>query len=178
MVSRNPESIPSGVALYRRLADAESVTGHLHAFRRAGFLMWAFVALLLLPTSPAAGQGTERILNYSVEIAVESTGDIFVTEVIDYDFGSNERHGIFRDIPVRFRYDDRYDRVYPVDVLSVKGSIDTPDQFEEEREGNLLRIRIGDPDRTITGRHSYAIVYRVEGALNGFPDHNELYWNA
>jgi uncharacterized membrane protein YgcG len=140
--------------------------------------MWAFVALLLLSTSPAAGQGTERILNYSVEIAVESTGDIFVTEVIDYDFGSNERHGIFRDIPVRFQYDDQYDRIYPVDVLSVKGSIDTPDQFEEEREGDLLRIRIGDPDRTITGRHSYAIAYRVEGALNGFPDHNELYWNA
>jgi hypothetical protein len=134
--------------------------------------------LLLLPAALVEAQQTERILNYSVQIAVESTGDIFVTEVIDYDFGATERHGIFRDIPVRFHYDDRYDRIYPVDVLSVKGSIDTPDQFEEEREGDLLRIRIGDPDRTITGRHSYAIVYRVEGALNGFRDHNELYWNA
>lgn len=149
-----------------------------HAGRRAGALLASVIALLVLaPFSAAAEQG-ERIVNYSVQIAVESTGDIFVTEVIDYDFGTAERHGIFREIPIRFPYDDRYDRIYPVDVLSVKGSIDTPDQFEEEREGNMLRIRIGDPDRTITGRHTYAIVYRVEGALNGFPDHNELYWNA
>lgn len=146
--------------------------------RRAGLLAAALVVALVLLSAPAAAQGTEQIRSYDVQIAVESTGDIFVTEVIEYDFGSNERHGIFREIPVRFHYDERYDRVYPIEVLSVKGSLDTPDQFEEEREGNLLRIRIGDPDRTITGRHTYAIVYRVEGALNSFPDHNELYWNA
>jgi uncharacterized membrane protein YgcG len=154
------------------------VTARNQTTRRAGVLSAALLASLLLFSQPAAGQETEQIHNYDVQIAVESTGHIFVTEVIDYDFGANERHGIFREIPVRFHYDDRYDRVYPIEVLSVKGSLNTPDQFEEEREGNLLRIRIGDPDRTIKGRHSYAIVYRVEGALNGFPDHNELYWNA
>jgi uncharacterized membrane protein YgcG len=142
------------------------------------FIAAAALTTPLLLSSPAAAQGTERILNYDVQIAVESTGDIFVTEVIDYDLGGAERHGIFRTIPVRFRYNDRYDRIHRVELLSVKGSANTPDQFEEEREGDGLRIRIGDPDRTITGRHTYAIVYRVEGALNNFPDHNELYWNA
>jgi hypothetical protein len=154
------------------------VTSDHHVARRAGLLAPALVAALLLLSTPAAAQETEQIDNYNVQIAVEPTGAIFVTEVIEYDFGANERHGIFREIPVRFHYDDRYDRIHDIDVLSVKGSLNTPDQFEEEREGNLLRIRIGDPDRTITGRHTYAIVYRVEGALNGFPDHNELYWNA
>jgi hypothetical protein len=141
-------------------------------------LLAAVLAAPLFLAWPVSAQANERIVNYDVQIAVESTGSIFVTEVIDYDFGAAERHGIFRTIPVRFRYNDRYDRVHRVEVLSVKGSVNTPDQFEEEREGDELRLRIGDPDRTITGRHMYAIVYRVEGALNGFPDHNELYWNA
>jgi hypothetical protein len=126
----------------------------------------------------AAAQESERILSYDIQIRVEANGNVLVAEQIHYDFGSAERHGIFRDIPVRFRYDDRYDRIYPVEVLDVRGSVGTPDQYELEREGDLLRIRIGDPDRTITGRHTYGISYRVEGALNGFPSHDELYWNA
>jgi hypothetical protein len=168
----------AGVALGRGLADAPFVSVSLLIVRGLRFLWVALLAAPLLLHSPASGQSTERITNYDVQIAVESTGDIFVTEVIDYDFGAAERHGIFRDLRVRFRYDDRYDRIHQIEVLSVKGSLNTPDQFEEEREGDLLRIRIGDPDRTITGRHTYAIVYRVEGALNGFRDHNELNWNA
>ena len=30
----------------------------------------------------------------------------------------------------------------------------------------------------MSGEHVYTIVYRVDGALNEFPDHDELYWNA
>ena len=162
--------------MYQGLTDAASVTLPTSRRARLGFL--PLLAAPLLWSSPVSAQETEQIVNYDVQIAVESTGSIFVTEVIDYDFGTGERHGIFREIPVRFHFDDRYDRIHEIEVLSVKGSLDTPDQFEEEREGSLVRIRIGDPDRTITGRHTYAIVYRVEGALNGFRDHNELYWNA
>jgi hypothetical protein len=166
------------VAPYAALADAAFMRTQHPTLRSLIFLLAAVLAAPQFLAWPIWAQGTERIVNYDVQIAVESTGSILVTEVIDYDFGGAERHGIFRTIPVRFRYDDRYDRVHRVEVLSVKGSVNTPDQFEEEREGDELRIRIGDPDRTITGRHTYAIVYRVEGALNRFPDHNELYWNA
>jgi len=133
--------------------------------------------MVLLGAAPALAQG-ERITSYDVVIEIEPTGSILVAERIDYDFGYSSRHGIFRDIPDRLEWDDTYDRVYPIDVLSVGGSPGTPDDYEEERDGDQLRIRIGDPDETITGRHSYTIVYRVEGALNSFPDHDELYWNA
>jgi uncharacterized membrane protein YgcG len=47
-----------------------------------------------------------------------------------------------------------------------------------QHEGATFRIRIGDPDRTVSGEHTYAIEYRVRGALNAFADHDELYWNA
>ncbi len=127
----------------------------------------------------AAAQSSERILRYAVEITIEEDDSIVVTETIDYDFGSSERHGIFRDVPTRLRYDDTYDRTYPLEVLSVSGSPGTPVQYvTEDAGGGATRIRIGDPDLTITGQHTYVIAYHIDGALNGFPDHDELYWNA
>ena len=127
----------------------------------------------------SAQVGREQIRSYLVDIVVERDGDIVVVEQIDYDFGSEERHGIFRDIPTRLRYDDRYDREYRLDGIKVSGGPNTPTKHETEGlAGGLTRIKIGDADQTISGRHIYRIEYRVQGALNGFPDHDELYWNA
>ncbi len=106
------------------------------------------------------------------------SGDLAITEVIDYNFADFQRHGIFRNIPVRLRYDDRYDRVYPLDVQSVEGSAGTPDQYVLENVGADKRIKIGDPDRTISGPHQYTIRYTVKSGLNGFAEHDELYWNV
>ena len=54
----------------------------------------------------------------------------------------------------------------------------TPTDTKVSEVGNLTRIRIGDPDITVTGQHTYVITYSVEGALNHFDDHDELFWNA
>lgn len=146
--------------------------------RRLAAPFLVLVALILLAV-PSGAQGVgERITAYDVDIRVESSGDLLITEIIDYDFGSNTRHGIFRDIPVRLDYDSRYERVYPLKVISVEGSPGTPDQYKRESITNKARLKIGDPDKTITGAHRYTITYRIEGALNGFEGHDELYWNA
>jgi uncharacterized membrane protein YgcG len=130
-------------------------------------------------TGRAGAQSAEAIARYDVAIQIQRDGSILVREVIDYDFGVAERHGIFRDVPTTLRYDDAHDRSYPLDVVSVTGSPGTPVHYEVEDGGaGTTRIRIGDPDRTITGRHTYVITYSIGGALNGFPDHDELYWNA
>lgn len=134
-------------------------------------------ALAAVP-APAFAQGGERIYSYDVEMRMEPSGALVVTEIIGYDFGTAQKHGIIRVIPVRFRYDERRDRIYRTTVLSVEGTPGTPDEYKTERSGDELRVRIGDPDRTISGLRGYTIVYRVEGALNRFPDHDELYWNA
>jgi uncharacterized membrane protein YgcG len=151
----------------------------VHRIRRAvaTAVVAAGLALAVAP-APARAQAGERILSYGVDLRIEPAGTLLVSERIAYDFGDAERHGIFRDLQVRLRYDDRYDRVYPVHVVAVSGSPGTPDQYELENEGSTLRIRIGDPDKTISGRHDYTVVYRVEGALNGTAERDELYWNA
>ncbi len=76
------------------------------------------------------------------------------------------------------RYDDRYDRVYPITVQSVDASPGTPDQYVLEDIGGDKRIKIGDPDEFITGEHRWTIRYVIRSGLNGFPEHDELYWNV
>ncbi|MGZ8624625.1 MAG: DUF2207 domain-containing protein, partial [Actinomycetota bacterium] len=121
----------------------------------------------------------ERIDRYDVAIVIEDDGSLTITETIAYDFGTTPRHGIIREIPTTLRYDDTYDREYPLTVLSVTATGDaSADYTIEHPGGGVTAIKVGDPDRTISGRHTYEIRYRVEGALNGFPDHVELYWNA
>lgn len=138
-----------------------------------------FVLTACLP-SMVAGQTPQReqITAYNIDVAVEQTGSLLITETIAYFFDA-ERHGILRDITVRLRYDDRYDRAYPLDVVSVDSKDGAPDEYTvEDIGGGMTRIRIGDPKKTIQGAHTYAISYRVRGALNAFPDHDELYWNV
>jgi uncharacterized protein (TIGR04222 family) len=155
--------------------------------RRQGALLVGIVVLVFgVSSGPATGAqlGSERIHNYDVDVRIEPTGTVRVHEVIDYDFGVVPKHGIFRDVPVRFDYPPKanHDRVYPLDVVSVQASEGTPAQYTIESgdvDGvGLKRIKIGDPDVTISGRHTYDITYTLKGVLNGFEDHDELNLNA
>lgn len=146
--------------------------------RRFGAFAVALAALLVV-ASPARAQSTgEHITRYDFQAVITDHGDLVVTEQIDYEFGLEEHHGIFRDIPTRLRYDDTHDRIYRLSDVQVT-SPDASDQFTQEGgPGGTTRLRVGDPDTTISGQHTYTISYRLEGALNTFPDHIELYWNA
>jgi uncharacterized membrane protein len=148
-------------------------------FVRVGWLA-ALSLVFLIPAGPARGQGFvfESTPRFDVNIVIEQSGDLEITETIVQEFGSTPRHGIIRFIPNRLRYDDEFDRVYPIDLVSVRASAGTPDDTETKEENGNFVIRIGDPDTTITGRHTYEITYRVQGAMNGFADHDELFWNA
>ncbi len=135
-------------------------------------------ALLLLLGGSAAGQATGEVIHsYVVEIRILDDGDLAVTETIEYDFGPELRHGIFRTIPTRFHHDDVYDRVYAIRDVAVESQT-APSDVEVSEEGGSTVIRVGDPDVEISGRHTYTLSYRVEGALNAFDEHDELYWNA
>ncbi|PIR37961.1 MAG: hypothetical protein COV34_02640 [Candidatus Zambryskibacteria bacterium CG10_big_fil_rev_8_21_14_0_10_42_12] len=140
------------------------------------FKIIVFGWLGLLPFSVSA----EVIGNFDVYIDLRDDGSFTVTEEILYDFESAQRHGIFRTIPTNHPqdasawYKDRYIDIEVESVLmdgeQVPYNISTP--------GKNIEIKIGDPDKTITGPHTYTIVYEVEGALFKTNDIVELYWNA
>ena len=147
--------------------------------RRTALMLIAFVAAILSAT-PASGQGftPESTPRFDVRIVIEPSGTLEITETIVQDFGDVPRHGIIRSIPNRQLVDDEFDRVYPIEVVSVRTSEGAPDDLQTTQESGTFVIRIGHPDITITGEHTYTITYRVEGAMNGFDTRDELYWNA
>jgi hypothetical protein len=146
--------------------------------RRVLVLLGVVVALALgVPAGVAHAADGERIRSYDVDLDIRRDGRLGVTEVIAYDFGPNDRHGIERRIPVRFRYDGTHDREYPLSDVHVMIDRAGPAPWEGSDDGAYHVIRIGDPDKTVTGLHTYTISYTVRGALNGFRDHVELYWN-
>jgi uncharacterized protein (TIGR04222 family) len=168
-------------------ATTAVVTGSLAPMRTRRVASVLFVlglvagfTLVVTGAGPAAAGSTERITDYRSEVTIERDGAIVVHETIDYDFGVVPHHGIYRDVPVRTRESGKsgYDRVYPLTVQSVRASAGTAAQYTVEDSGGKQRIKIGDPDTTITGAHTYDITYRVRGALNPFADHDELVWNA
>ena len=148
--------------------------------KRLAIMLIASLAVWALGTvAPSSAQTSEAIRSYDVTIEIRADDSIQITEVIRYDFGSAHRHGIFRDVPTRLGYDGRYDRVYPLHVESVTATGGASADFDVSNEpGGITRIKIGDPDVTTSGVHTYTIVYTVEAAMNGFRDHDELYWNA
>ncbi len=138
----------------------------------------AVAVALVVVAMTASAASAESIDSFEVIIDVAPDGSMTVTETITYDFGATQRHGIVRDIPTRFRFDDIDDRIIAIDGVSVS-ALGGPDDVEvTEESGGITRIRVGDPDGTVTGIVRYTIVYRVRGAFNGFVDHDELYWNA
>ena len=142
------------------------------------FTVLAVVAVgVLVGAGPAAAQSGESITSYDTKMDVAADGSLHVTETIVYDFDGNQRHGIFRKIPARFRYDNTHDRVYPITGISVTQD-DKPVPVDNSTGDGYVNLKIGDPKHTITGSHRYVISYVVAGALNGFPDHQELFWNA
>ncbi|KPJ85320.1 hypothetical protein AMJ57_03500 [Parcubacteria bacterium SG8_24] len=145
------------------------------AVRRTLLLALAAVFSVLVPfLSPTDVRAAdpEEVRSFISEIAVHEDGRITVTERIDYYF-PNPRHGIYRDIPVRYT-DERGDIFeIPIEVLEVRGA-----PFKVERSRAAIRLKIGDPDATVIGIQSYVIVYEAIGALRYFEDHDELYWNV
>ncbi len=109
-----------------------------------------------------AGDG-ERITGYWVGGALDGDGTLNITEVIDFDFGFTARHGIDRDVP-------GLDLAAPVEVDSPTA----PDSFRLIDQGRTTRIRVGDPNVTITGRHRYTIRYPLTTVTAPEP----LFWNA
>ncbi|HET6951613.1 MAG TPA: DUF2207 domain-containing protein, partial [Acidimicrobiales bacterium] len=104
----------------------------------------------------SAAGNQERVTRFWTGAVVAADGSAQVSEAIDWEFGISQKHGIFRDVP-------GVDPGAPITVSSP----DAPDQAEIGFSPVLdgTRIKIGDPDTTITGRHLYRIDYPLPGVV-------------
>ncbi|HET9066952.1 MAG TPA: DUF2207 domain-containing protein [Gemmatimonadales bacterium] len=146
------------------------------------------VALLALLAVPLAAQDSQdtgwTITSFDAAYTINADRTISVVEQIDVDFGSLQKHGIYRDIPITYR--KTLDAGMQVAAGKVKVDIDrisVTDGTGRElglkvTRGTEARLRIGDADRTVSGPQRYILKYRLERGLGFFEDHDELYWQV
>jgi uncharacterized membrane protein len=141
------------------------------------FLIFYILYLILSADfSFAQSSISERITSFAGEIRVNPDSSINVTENIQYDFGENQKHGIFRDIPVKYkaRGGNFNLRISNIRVTDENGK---SYNFKISYPGENVEIKIGDADKYVSGEKNYVINYTIRRAVNYFPDHDELYWN-
>lgn len=120
----------------------------------------AAIVSILVPAYPAIAAEAEVIRSFDSNITIKKDGSAHITERIVYDFGTTQRHGLYRTIPIDYKDGDT--RYYT--TAKYKQAVDEnqkevqADVYEEE--GNLI-IKLGDPDVTISGVHTYTISYTL-----------------
>ncbi len=143
------------------------------AMRRLGLLVAAVAAVaVLLPSFVHAAS----ILSMGASITVVPDASIQVVETITTEpLGP---HGIYRDIPLSFTSADGRAEAITISDVSAKNESGTPYQVLTSFENGKERIRIGDPNSTVSGVKTYVISYTVRGAITPYDTFDELYWNA
>lgn len=130
--------------------------------RRLVTTLFAALSLLLPAASLAA---SERVASFDSNIHVSKQNVLDITETIVYDFGDAAQHGIYRDVPIDYR--DSEGKYYYINfkLLGITQDGSSAKVDKSESSGNQ-RLKIGDPDRTITGQHTYVIHYQLTPVVN------------
>ncbi len=131
-----------------------------------------FFLFLLFPRTVLAEEGWEIDL-FQSNIAIDQSGKVRITETIQVNFFELEKHGIYRDIPYVYESDNGEKTYSDIQVSNVQQD-GSPMEYDQSRSDGYIRLKIGDPDKTISGNHTYNITYTVTGVLRGFTDYDEL----
>src|SRR4030043_1061934 len=131
----------------------------MKGFRKSGkssFLAVVILSLnvnLILFISPAFAQYF-TIDKFHSDIMINEDSSIIVKETIDVEF-HQQRHGIYREIP--FKYRDDFGKVIttPTRVLSVTDGSGKAWKYKVERTGPVFNIRIGDERKYVEGRWTF-----------------------
>jgi uncharacterized protein (TIGR04222 family) len=158
--------------------------------RRAVAALAVLLAMALSLAIPilAAGQASavplplaDQANSFDVSFEVAEDGSVLVTERITWEFPSDEeRRGIERLVTTSVGYQDSEDvyRRYRISDITASSPTGAPADVGVSDFGAVTRIRVGDPNRTVTGVHDYVVSYRLGKVVNDIGDGTaELYYN-
>lgn len=164
-----------------RLESDQSTSGNNLSFSLKQLALRIAVSALAIgmftPMLPASSADAGDVINYfRSTIVLNKDSTLFVKETIDVDFGTNKHHGIFREIPCTavIKNDKKRIHIRPIESSCDRKKV--PNSISLENDN--FRIKIGDPDKTISGEHQYTIEYNVYGAVRLSKDNPEVYWNV
>ncbi|WOP19375.1 DUF2207 domain-containing protein [Raineyella sp. LH-20] len=149
-------------------------------------LALAFLTPALVPaaSAPARAADTPSIRRMDVTaVAEREQGTMHVTQDFDMEFFGSGNHGPYVTLVTRQAVagDPDHWRVLRYGNIRATSPTGAPAQVETEQDSGLLKIRVGDPDRTVRGTQRYVLTYDVAGVVN--PDAtggngDEIYWNV
>lgn len=132
----------------------------------------------------------EEISRFDMQATINEDATVDIVETILYDFGIDKKHGIYRDIPVKYKTTKGSKRTIDLDDIAVTDANGKERTFVVSGEGKNKRIKIGDADKFVTGEQTYVISYIADGVINYFANparnathnvaggHDEFYWNV
>ncbi|MEE8171282.1 MAG: DUF2207 domain-containing protein [Phycisphaerae bacterium] len=135
------------------------------------------MAIAATPSGAAARGLDWNIASFDVAIDVQTDGTLAITERIVADFSREPHHGIFRDIPYRYRRGGTSFEVR-IAVEGVTDDSGRPHRYRTSRRRGKLRLKIGNPRHDVQAPTTYIIAYTVSRAINSFDSHDEVYWNV
>jgi hypothetical protein len=127
----------------------------------------------------------EAIDEYNTTITVRPDGSLHIREAIRYDFGNLQRHGIYRDIPLTVKL-GRYAPEVSIGLSAFRVTLDgasvpwKQERLRSRSAGSMVRYRIGDPEHTLTGTHTYTLEYDIARGVfpSDLPGKEAIRWNA
>ncbi len=130
-------------------------------------------ALMLSPKSVSADVNDFVINNFHSHYQLFTDthgGRMTVDEAITVTF-SDQNHGILRAIPTNY-----HDHSLRLAVSSVKRDGRSEPFTTYGQSGNEV-LKIGNPNQTITGEHTYDIRYEMKHVMSFYKHYDEWYWD-
>ena len=143
-----------------------------------GLLAALLLTLPVFTTTARADDDGWVIRDFHSDLRVAGDTSMTVTETVAADFGQQQKHGIYRNLRVLSDYDARNYRKLDVSVRSVTDGSGQAVPYQTSQSAPDLQIKIGDPNRTVTGLQTYVLTYTVRGGVRSLPNQDELYWNV
>ena len=145
-------------------------------------ILFMFMVMFLFNSSrlTAVILHSEKIRNYEVTVQINKNGTLTVNEVIDYQFGEEFKHGIYRDIPLRSK---RFG--FDVHKSFIKMNWIKRDGKDEEYTKNHfyegIRYRIGSETELVNlykTESIYELNYDIYNAVFEKDGIYQVYYNA
>ena len=145
-------------------------------------ILFMFMVMFLFNSSKLAAVilHSEKIRNYEVTVQINKNGTLTVNEVIDYQFGEEFKHGIYRDIPLRSK---RFG--FDVHKSFIKMNWIKRDGKDEEYTKNHfyegIRYRIGSETELVNlyrTESRYELNYDIYNAVFEKDGIYQVYYNA
>jgi uncharacterized membrane protein YgcG len=156
------------------LRKGKSMKRHWKISRFAIFA--ALNLILILFPSPSFAQYF-TITKFHSDITIHQDSSFIVKETIEVNF-HRPRHGIYREIP--FKYRDELGKIIetPTKVIAVTDESGKRWKYRVRKMNYVTHIRMGDANKYVDGHQTYVITYQVENAVLFFDDDDEIYWNV